>query len=210
MPRWFPHTSTPRPRTCPQGRFRDVDATHVPAAGPASRQRRVHFRRSPEAVHGPNPFGRRPIGGFLRKESRPEASPSGFRPPPLVPGLFWFRARVILPTDGPTHPIQRLTVPGQVPTFPHPEPPLLLAFGRSRVWELALGATHALASPHVVTPGVLHVPFTFVQQLKRQNTPRARNLLFLQAQGVTRFSGLACAQNSGTIRATRPQGRGTL
>ena len=28
------------------------------------------------AVHGPNPFGRRPIGGFLRKESQLEASPS--------------------------------------------------------------------------------------------------------------------------------------
>jgi hypothetical protein len=50
---------------------------------------------------------------------------SCFRPPPLVPGLSWFRARVILRTDGPTRPIQRLPVPGTVPPFPHPEPPLL-------------------------------------------------------------------------------------
>jgi len=54
------------------------------------------------------------------------ASPSCFRPPPLVPGLFWFRARVILLAAGPTRPIQRLPVRGKVPTFPHPEPPLLL------------------------------------------------------------------------------------
>ena len=52
-----------------------------------------------------------------------------------MPGLFWFRARVIvrandyspLPPDGPTRPIQRLPVPGKVPTFPHPEPPLLFS-----------------------------------------------------------------------------------
>jgi hypothetical protein len=54
------------------------------------------------------------------------ASPSGFRPPPLVPGLSWFRARVILLTDGPTRLTQRLPVRGMVPPFPHPEPPLLL------------------------------------------------------------------------------------
>jgi hypothetical protein len=54
------------------------------------------------------------------------ASPSGFRPHPLVPGLFWFRARVILLPDGPTRPIPRLPVRGTAPTFPHPEPPLLL------------------------------------------------------------------------------------
>ncbi len=53
------------------------------------------------------------------------ASPSGFRPPPLVPGLFWFRARVILLADGLTRPAPRLTVGGTVPRFPHPEPPLL-------------------------------------------------------------------------------------
>jgi len=50
----------------------------------------------------------------------------------------------------------------------------------------------------------------FVQQLKRQNAARARNSLFLPAQGVTRFSVIACAQNSGTIRATRPLGRGRV
>jgi hypothetical protein len=104
--------------------------------GPGGGQRRVHLRPSPEAVHGPDPFGRRPISGFLRKESRREASPSGFRPPPLVPGLFSFRARVILLANGPTRPTPRLPVAGQVPTFPHPEPPLLLSFGRSRGKEL--------------------------------------------------------------------------
>ncbi len=72
-------------------------------------------------------FCRRPIGGLLRKESRLEASPSGFRPPPLVPGLFWFRARVILLADGRTRPTPRLLVRGTVQPFPHPEPPLLLA-----------------------------------------------------------------------------------
>jgi hypothetical protein len=51
---------------------------------------------------------------------------------------------------------------------------------------------------------------TFVQQLKRQNAARARNSLFLWTQGVMRFLGPAYAQNSGTIRATRPLGRGTV
>jgi hypothetical protein len=53
-------------------------------------------------------------------------SPSCFRPPPLVPGLFFFRARVILRTDGPTRSTQRLPGRGAVSTFPPPEPPLLL------------------------------------------------------------------------------------
>jgi hypothetical protein len=48
-----------------------------------------------------------------------------------------------------------------------------------------------------------------VQPLKRQNTPCVKNSLFLFSQGLTRFNGLAHAQNSGTIRATRPLGRGT-
>jgi hypothetical protein len=56
------------------------------------------------------------------------ASPSRFSPPPLVPGLFSFRARVILLTDGPTRSTPRLPGRGEVPAFPHPEPPLLLAF----------------------------------------------------------------------------------
>jgi hypothetical protein len=56
---------------------------------------------------------------------RLRASPSGFRPPPLVPGLCLYRARVILRADGPTRPIQWLPVRGAVPTFPPPEPPLL-------------------------------------------------------------------------------------
>jgi hypothetical protein len=78
------------------------------------------------------------------------ASPSWFRLHPLVPGVFWFRARVILLTDNPTprsqvpylpraklptetsltlhptRPSQRLPVPGKTPPSPHPEPPLLL------------------------------------------------------------------------------------
>jgi len=49
-----------------------------------------------------------------------------------------------------------------------------------------------------------------VQQLKRQNTSRAKNLLFLQAQGVTRFGGVKQAQNSGAIRATRATCRGRV
>ena len=122
---WFSHTSTPRPQTYAQGRFRGVDERTF---SPQSRiqQHRVYSRRSPEAIHGPNPLRRRPISGFLRKESRFEASPSCFRPRPLVPGLFWFRARVILLTDGPTRSTQRPPVPGTIPPFPHPEPPLLL------------------------------------------------------------------------------------
>jgi len=52
------------------------------------------------------------------------------------------------------------------------------------------------------------LPTTFVQQLKRQNAARARNSLFLGAQGVARFRCPAHAQNFGTIRATRPKGRG--
>jgi hypothetical protein len=59
------------------------------------------------------------------------ASPSGFRPHPLVPGLFSFRARVILLADGPTRPQQRLPVPEQALPFPPPEPPLLLKRGHS-------------------------------------------------------------------------------
>jgi hypothetical protein len=44
-----------------------------------------------------------------------------------VPGLFSFRARVILRANGLTRPIQRLPVRGMVPTFPHPEPPPLFS-----------------------------------------------------------------------------------
>jgi hypothetical protein len=51
----------------------------------------------------------------------------------LLPGTW------ILLTDGPTRPIPRLTVLGQAPTFPHPEPPLLFP-----------------VIPGVATPGVGH------------------------------------------------------
>ena len=62
----------------------------------------------------------------------------------------------------------------------------------------------------VLARGQVLVVTTFVQQLKRQNTPRVRNSLSLWAQGVTRLSGLVRAQNSGTIRATRPLYGGTV
>jgi hypothetical protein len=133
-PRWFPDTSTPHPPRCAPGRFRGVGATHVPAAGPASQPRRAAALRATFACTC-NVLRRRfmgrtlledgPWAGFLRKESRWEASPSCFRPRPLVPGLFSFQARVILRTDGPTRPTPRLPVRGTVPPFPHPEPPLL-------------------------------------------------------------------------------------
>jgi hypothetical protein len=73
------------------------------------------------------------------------ASPSCFRPPPLVPGFFWFRTRVILRTNGPTRPIPRLPMRGMVPTFLHPEPPLLSsASGLAPFpWGLMLGVTPA-------------------------------------------------------------------
>jgi len=122
-----------------QGRRR----THGLAVAPGSQRRRVPFRRSPEAVHEPNPFGRRPIGGFLRKESRLEASPSGFRPSPLVPGFFSFRARVIFPANGPTRPTQRLPMRRTIPPFPPPEPPLRSsASGRAPLF-----GNSALSSP---------------------------------------------------------------
>ena len=70
------------------------------------------------------------------------ASLSRFRPPPVVPGLFWLRAHVILLTAGPTRPTQRLGMPGTVPLFPHPEPPLLLILvGVAPLWEPTTGET---------------------------------------------------------------------
>ncbi len=72
-----------------------------------------------------------------------EASPSGFRPRPLVPGFFSFRARVILLPDGPMRPTQQLPVRGAVPTFPHPEPPLL----SSTSGRTPLLGNSALSSP---------------------------------------------------------------
>ncbi len=137
--RYFPHTSASCPRTCAPGRFRGVDDTHVPAAAPASPRRRVPCRRSPEAVHGPNPFGRRPI----RRIGFPNAMHRVWGPFPtegvsiggfafLFPAssacarsLSSFRARVILLSDGPTRPIPRLPMRGTVPPFLPPEPPLL-------------------------------------------------------------------------------------
>jgi hypothetical protein len=101
----------------------------------------AHRRIPPEAGH---------LGYRRCTEADLTASPSGLRFPPLVPGLFWFRARVILLTADPTprneppsqpqtklpaetrlplhstRPKQPLAVPEQTLPFPHPEPPLLL------------------------------------------------------------------------------------
>ncbi len=75
---------------------------------------------------------------------RCRASPSGFRPRPLVPGLFAFRARVILLPDGPTRSIQRFPVRGKVPPFPHPEPPLLFVVSTLKPDEPKLGSFGAI------------------------------------------------------------------
>jgi hypothetical protein len=123
---------------------------------------------------------------FLRKKSRFEASPSGSRPPPLVPGLFWFRARVILLADDPTprwemparprtqlptetalplHPTRpkpRLPMPEQTLPFPPPEPPLLWAVSAFHVLGGKLGTWHAA----VRVPLTLRTT-TFVQQSQR-------------------------------------------
>ena len=42
---------------------------HVPAAAPASQPRRVHWRRSPEAVQGPNPLADGPSADSDGRES---------------------------------------------------------------------------------------------------------------------------------------------
>ena len=81
-----------------------------------------------------------------------------------------------------------------------------------------IGHRHARAIAHSPPPrgwqclcSLLAVRLsTFVQQLKRQNAARVKCSLFLDAQEVTRLSTLVLAQNSGTIRATRPLDRGTL
>jgi hypothetical protein len=44
-----------------------VDATHVAVAGPASQPRRVHLRRSLEAVQGPNPSEDGPWADWVPK-----------------------------------------------------------------------------------------------------------------------------------------------
>ncbi len=83
------------------------------------------------------------------------ASLSSFRLHPPVPGLFWFRARVILLADGPTRPIQRLPIPGTVRPFPHPEPPLLFVFFpvAPSPRERSSNVVHVPSSRGVVTSG---------------------------------------------------------
>ncbi len=68
------------------------------------------------------------------------------------------------------------------------------------------GLARGCSDPHGLKP-ILR-PIAFLQRLKRQNTPRAKNSLFLPAQGVAPFWRVVRAQNSVTIHATRPQGRG--
>jgi hypothetical protein len=90
--------------------------------------RRIGFGSPPALFRRWEPFPNamhRVWGPIPTEGVRFSASLSYFRPHPLVPGLFWFRARVILLADGPTRPIQRLPVRGKAPTSPHPEPPLL-------------------------------------------------------------------------------------
>ena len=120
------HRSTPKPEESEKRRFRGEDATTCPppvqhpnhvASTCDVLRRRLMGRTLWQTAHRRIPT--EPI--------RLRASPSCFRPPPLVPGLFWFRARVILLPDGPTCPIQRLPGRGKVSPFPHPEPPLLFS-----------------------------------------------------------------------------------
>jgi hypothetical protein len=115
------------------GPTRAEPGTQQPAGG---RPSRAAICRLKATVHGPNPFSRWPISGFLRKESHlrlrlpdsallrlcPVSSGSGAR-------VILVRANNYSPLpDGPTRPTQRHPVRGEVPAFPHPEPPLLLAF----------------------------------------------------------------------------------
>jgi hypothetical protein len=102
-----------------------------------------------KTAHGRIPSEAGHLGYRRCTEADLTASPFGLRLPPLVPGLFWFRARVILLTadptprserssqpqtklpaetrlaSHPTRPKQRLAVPEQTLPFPPPEPPLL-------------------------------------------------------------------------------------
>jgi len=60
--------------------------------------RRIGFGSPPALFRRWEPFPNamhRVWGPIPTEPVRLRASPSGFRPPPLVPGLFWFRARVI-------------------------------------------------------------------------------------------------------------------
>jgi hypothetical protein len=83
-----------------------------------------------------------------------------------------------------------------------------VAFGRAPfpAHESSAGCRCHKISRVVGTAGLRMT--TFVQRWKRQNTPCARNSLFLWAQRVTRCGSGVRAQNFGTIRATRSIGRG--
>jgi hypothetical protein len=85
-----------------------------------------------------------------------EAPPSWSRLHPLVPGVFLFRARVILRTDGPTRPIPRLPVRGKVRPFPHPEPPLLSS---ASGWVALSVGTHARCHARAFLAWCCRVPW---------------------------------------------------
>ncbi len=113
--RYSPHTSATSPRTCAQGRFRGVNATHVSVAGPASQQRRVHLRRSPEAVGFPNaidrvwgPFMGRTLfdSGFIRVSVSPVFSVAG------IPGTSVGNDNVCATVEKAKHPARKtLSIP---------------------------------------------------------------------------------------------------
>ena len=94
----------------------------------ARRLRTCRFRSSVGSQGGPawaEILAEPPTSGGRRY--RPKEPPAGGCP--LVPGSSRvFRARVLLPADGPTHPTPRLPLRGEAPPFPHPEPPLFFVF----------------------------------------------------------------------------------
>jgi hypothetical protein len=147
---------------CPRA-VRGRGRTHVLAVAPGSQPRRAAALRAtsrslPTFSGGGSwaePLWKTAHQRIPTEGVRFEASPSRFRPRPLVPGLFSFRARVILLADGPTRPIQRLPGRRIVPPFPPPEPPLLSSASGWAALSvgLTLDATHAPSWPGVFASG---------------------------------------------------------